>query len=74
MDEILFNETAGSFVVEVEDEKTARQIFKNIPFVIIGKTQKQKTIIVQNNKKLLFSANLEALKKSWQKPMRNMFP
>ena len=74
MDNVLFNETAGSFVIEVEDEKTARQIFKNVPFVIIGKTQQQKTIIVQNNKKLLFSANLEALKKSWQKPMREMFP
>jgi len=73
-DYILFNETAGCFVVEVESEKVAQQIFKNVPFVIIGKTQKQRSINVLNNKQLIFSANLEALKKSWQKPMREMFP
>jgi phosphoribosylformylglycinamidine synthase len=73
-DYVLFNETAGSFVVEMENEKIARQIFKNVPFIIIGKTQKLKMITVKDNKKLLFSANLEALKNSWQKPMRNMFP
>jgi phosphoribosylformylglycinamidine synthase len=73
IDYVLFNETAGSFIAEIESEKIARQIFENIPFVIIGKTQKQKTIDVQNGKPL-FSANLEALKKSWQKPMRRMFP
>jgi phosphoribosylformylglycinamidine synthase len=74
MDLVLFNETAGSFVIEVESEKLAKQIFKNVPFVIVGRTQKQKTISVQNNKKLLFSTDLEALKKIWQKPMREMFP
>jgi phosphoribosylformylglycinamidine synthase II len=74
IDYVLFNETAGSFVVEVENEKVARQVFKNIPFAIIGKTRTEQIITVQNNKQTLFSANLEALKKSWQKPMRNMFP
>lgn len=74
MDYTLFNETAGCFVVELENEKIAREIFKNVPFVIIGKTQKQPTLNVYNNKKTLFSVNLETLKIIWQKPMEEMFP
>src|SRR6185369_13804979 len=29
---ILFNETAGTFIVEVEDEQVAKNLFKNVPF------------------------------------------
>ncbi len=72
-DNILFNETAGNFLVEVANEKVAQKLFKNISFTIIGKTQTEKMITVQN-KKLLFSADLDVLKKVWQKPMREMFP
>jgi phosphoribosylformylglycinamidine synthase len=70
----LFNETAGSFVVEVENEETAKRIFKNIPYVIIGRTQAEKTLQVKNKKQTIFNADLELLKKVWQKPMREMFP
>ena len=73
-DYILFNETAGCFVVEVESEKIAGEVFKNVPFTIIGKTQKQATLNVRNNKKTLFNTSLEKLKAVWQKPMEEMFP
>jgi hypothetical protein len=48
-------------------------LFKNIPYLILGKTQKEKIITVSKNKKKLFSANLEDLKKSWQEPMKKVF-
>lgn len=70
----LFNETAGCFVVELENATAARQVFKNVQFVVIGKTQKEQALNVHNGKKILFSADLEKLKIVWQKPMEEMFP
>ena len=72
-DHFLFNETAGCFITELENKEVAKRLFKNIPYVILGKTQKEKIITVSKNKKKLFSANLEDLKKSWQEPMRKIF-
>ncbi|MDO8583507.1 MAG: AIR synthase-related protein [bacterium] len=72
-DYFLFNETAGCFIVELENEKIAKKLFKNIPYKILGKTQKQKTITVSSKKKGLFQADLEDLKKSWIKPMEKIF-
>lgn len=73
MDYSLFNETAGTFIVEIENEKIAKKLFKNIPFRIIGKTQKEKSIDFRSDKKL-FSADLGELKKAWKKPMQRLFP
>lgn len=73
LDYFLFNETAGAFVIELENEQIAKKLFKNVPFVILGKTQREKSIDVGNGKKI-FSASLYDLKKTWQKPMQKMFP
>ncbi len=72
LDYFLFNETAGVFLVEVENEKIAKKIFKGIKFITLGKTQKEKKININfENKKI--SADLYDLKKAWQKPMKEMF-
>lgn len=68
--ELIFNETAGCFIVEVANEKIAKQLFKNVPCKILGKTQKNPVIDIKNS----FSANVNELKKVWQEPMRRMFP
>ena len=73
VDYVLFNETSGTFLVEVENKILAKKLFKNIPYTIIGRTTKDKTIKVVNGKKELFSASLDQLKKSWQKPMKEYF-
>jgi len=73
LDNCLFNETAGCFIIELENEKIAQKLFKNIPFVILGKTQKQNTLDVYQNRKQIFSANLDVLKNSWKKPMQKIF-
>lgn len=72
-DYFLFNETAGAFLVEVENEKTARKLFKNVPFLILGRTQKEPTITTVQNKKTLFSVGIVSLKRAWQEPMRRVF-
>lgn len=65
----LFNETAGMFIVEVENEKVAKQLFKNVPYQILGKTKVEKEIEIRD----LFKAQVGDLKKSWQEPMRRLF-
>ena len=74
LDFTLFNETAGCFVVELENEKIAEAVFKNVPFTIIGKTKNQAVLSVQNGKKTVFDVSLEKLKTIWQKPMEELFP
>ena len=68
-DNFLFNETAGCFIVEVENESIAKQLFKNVPFKILGKTQKMQEIEVKD----LFKADVSDLKRVWQEPMRRLF-
>src|SRR3989338_4565189 len=71
--EFLLNETAGCFVIEVEREKEARRLFKNIPFLVLGKTHKQPKLSVSSKNKKMFEVKLEVLKKSWQAPMKKLF-
>ncbi|MEK7518170.1 MAG: AIR synthase-related protein [Patescibacteria group bacterium] len=72
-DYFLFNETSGCFIVEVRNEKIAKKLFKNIPYLILGKTKKEKLITVKNKNKNLFGAGLDELKKACQEPMKKIF-
>ncbi len=72
-DFFLFNETAGMFIVEVESVEKVRELFGEIPHVIIGKTVDDKKIRVQNNGQELFSADVGELKEAWQEPMSKLF-
>ena len=72
-DYLLFNETAGNFIVEVENENTAKQIFKGIPHILVGKTIKDENIIVKKGKETLFDIEVEPFKKAWQEPMQRIF-
>ncbi len=72
-DFILFSETPGTFLAEVENEKTAKKLFTKVPYKIIGKTQREKIIEIRKDKKLLAKLNTEKLKRAWQKPMMEVF-
>lgn len=69
----LFNETAGTFLIEVENEKIARELFKDVPFFVLGNTQKEPKIKAVQNKKQLFSVGVKPLKEAWKKPMQKIF-
>jgi phosphoribosylformylglycinamidine synthase len=69
----LFNETPGTFLVEVEDEKTAKKIFAGVPHVVVGKTIPNKKIKVNLGSKNLVNLPVERLKTAWQKPMKEIF-
>lgn len=72
-DFLLFSETPGTFLVEVENAKVANQLFAKVPYKIIGKTKKEKTILANQNNKNLCNLSFSNLKSSWQKPMRTIF-
>ncbi len=72
-DMFLFNETAGCFVVEVEDEKTADQLFKDVPHMILGQTKKEKMINTITDGAPLFNISVDELKQVWQEPMKEIF-
>lgn len=72
-DNFLFNETAGSFVVEVADKKTAARVFKNAPYLYLGTTTEEERMTVSQNNKTLFDIPIQTLRNSWEAPMRKIF-
>ncbi|MDZ4228544.1 MAG: phosphoribosylformylglycinamidine synthase subunit PurL [Candidatus Levybacteria bacterium] len=72
-DMFLFNETAGTFVVEVKDSETAEKLFGNLPHMELGETTQDKKIIVKTGEKELFTASTDELKQAWKQPMKAIF-
>lgn len=68
-EEELFSETAGCFIVEIENEGTAKKLFSGVPFKILGKTTKDEKLKVDG----LFTADIKDLGGVWQKPMKEIF-
>jgi phosphoribosylformylglycinamidine synthase len=71
-DFILFNETSGTFLVEVESESVAKRFFGNLPHYILGKTTAEQSINIKSPK-TIFVTDLKKLKETWQKPIREVF-
>ena len=72
-DYIFFSETAGTFLVEVENEKIAKKLFSAVPHSLIGKTTYDKSIRVSQDSKNLCTLSLSKLREAWQKPMKEIF-
>ena len=72
-DFIFFNETAGTFLVEVENEKVVRSLFAKVPYYILGQTSADPNIRVNLGSKNLCNLSISWLKESWQKPMKEIF-
>src|SRR3989344_2527139 len=72
-DMFLFNETAGTFIVEVEDEESAKRLFGDLPHIKLGKTLSDKNISVRTEEGELFSISTDELKQAWQEPLRRIF-
>jgi len=71
-DTAFFNETPGTFIVEVANEEMVHELFPNIPHAIIGKTTEEKTIQVYEGKKEIFTAHVYDLKHAWQMPIKEV--
>lgn len=71
--DFLFNETAGVFLVEVKDAETAKKIFKDVPYKIIGKTTQENKLIINDGEKSLVNIEIKLLKEEWKKPFSQIF-
>lgn len=72
-DMFLFNETAGTFIVEVAGEEAAERLFINLPHMRLGITTQNKEISVRTRDGDLFTASTDELKQAWQEPLRRIF-
>jgi phosphoribosylformylglycinamidine synthase len=72
-DYFLFNETAGCFLVELDDRVDAGELFGGIPYLTLGQTTNTKVISVSQGGKKLFELPLQKLLYAWQKPMKEVF-
>ncbi len=72
-DIFLFNETAGAFIVEVQDAEAANRLFGNLPHMALGKTTQDKVINVKVGANDLFAVSTNELKQAWQEPLRRIF-
>lgn len=73
-DLFLFNETAGTFIVEVADPAIAKKLFVGLPHMLLGTTTSKKQISASVGETKLFTASTEKLKQAWQAPLRRIFP
>ncbi len=73
LDHLLFNETAGCFVVEVSRDRYDQGHFDAIAHTVIGKTTDTSAIKVMNEKQVVCDVSLERLHTAWQKPMKEVF-
>lgn len=72
-DYILFSESNSRFIAEVSPkrQKNFEKLFKGVSFGLIGRTQSQKTLIVNNlHGTPCVNVDLASLKDAWQKPLR----
>lgn len=72
-DFFLFNETAGTFIAEVESPEKAEALFENVPHRVLGKTRAGNDMKVNYQEKELFTADINDLKAAWQAPMKGLF-
>ncbi|MDO8487322.1 MAG: phosphoribosylformylglycinamidine synthase subunit PurL [Candidatus Curtissbacteria bacterium] len=72
-DFVLFSETAGTFLVEVESVQIAKKAFAGVPHKIIGETQEEEIIEINAGQKTLLKTPIKKLKNAWQKPMKEIF-
>jgi phosphoribosylformylglycinamidine synthase II len=68
-----FNETAGCFVVEVDNKATAEILFGNIPHTVLGTTKVDKTLVIDHRGVELPAIDIDDLKKAWKRPLEEVF-
>lgn len=79
LDHWLFNETAGCFLLEVPRDRvdqvaySALQAGVQSPFAVIGMVTDTDVVTLTRHNNPLLSLRLDALKESWQQPMKEVF-
>jgi phosphoribosylformylglycinamidine synthase len=69
----LFNETAGTFVVEVESAAAAAAAFGGVPHWVIGRTVEAPALRAVHDGRALFEVPLADLAAAWRAPLEAVF-
>ena len=72
-EELLFNETAANFVIEVNNPADLQAVFNGVPWRVLGKTTQSRKITVSRGSEILFSVDTDMLREAWQRPMKEVF-
>lgn len=64
----IFNETPGTFIIELEKKEDAKKLFGKLPYTFLGKTTEEKTLKLNT-----INLDLEKLTKAWKEPMQKIF-
>jgi phosphoribosylformylglycinamidine synthase len=72
-DVLLFNETAGVFVVELGEGADPEVLFAGVDWVDIGRTVAEPSITVRDGDAPVFEVELSELQAAWEAPMRAVF-
>lgn len=72
-DFIFFNETPGTFLLEVKNENVAKKLFEKAPYFVLGKTVNERVIKVSAGKTKIAEVEINKLKKVWQQPIKEVF-
>lgn len=72
-EELLFNETAGNFLIEIMDVSKIDMIFDGVPYRVVGRTSEEKSITARRKKETIFSVDLDRIYQSWKRPMKEVF-
>ncbi|MDP3724162.1 MAG: phosphoribosylformylglycinamidine synthase subunit PurL [bacterium] len=74
-DVFLFNETAGCFVIEVENEAVADDLFSELPYpyIVLGKTTREKELRLTSNDAGPLTVSIDELKQAWKSPLQKVF-
>lgn len=74
----LFNETAGCFIVEVDTPETAKELFGDNEYVVLGKTTEERALTIRLSEKSpefnsRIPISIEDIKKAWKQPFEEVF-
>lgn len=72
-DYFLFNETAGCFLVEIDDTARVDELFSDVPYLVLGRTINKTSITFTQQQNKIFEVPTDELFKAWQKPMKEVF-
>jgi phosphoribosylformylglycinamidine synthase len=72
-DRLLFNETAGVFVMELDDGGAADTLLSAVPHVVLGRTVPEQELRVAMAGRPLFAVAMSDLQEAWERPMREVF-
>ncbi len=73
LENILFSETAGCFVMEVPTGIDVETLFSGLPHQVIGSTKQDRELTIRNTSGQSFSQQLDELRNAWKQRYEEVF-